>query len=237
MNIDGNVLSEKANWKFDKEIVNIFDSHVRKSVPLYDNFHNIIGDLSEWFVEDNTNVYDIGASTGIGLNNLISHHINKKVNYIGVDSSAEMLKKARNNLKNCNVTLINGDITNSDIEIYNASFITSILTLQFIPRRKRIQVIKKAYKGLNKGGALVIVEKVIGNNARFDEMFIELYHDFKLSNGLSEKEVFAKSKAIRGVMSPNTMQENIDILKEAGFKDIDIFFKWCNFAGIIAVKQ
>ena len=237
MNIDGNVLSEKANWKFDKEIVNIFDSHVRKSVPLYDNFHNIIGDLSEWFVEDNTNVYDIGASTGIGLNNLISHHINKKVNYIGVDSSAEMLKKARNNLKNCNVTLINGDITNSDIEIYNASFITSILTLQFIPRRKRIQVIKKAYKGLNKGGALVIVEKVIGNNARFDEMFIELYHDFKLSNGLSEKEVFAKSKAIRGVMSPNTMQENIDILKEVGFKDIDIFFKWCNFAGIIAVKQ
>ena len=237
MNIDGNVLSEKANWKFDKEIVNIFDSHVRKSVPLYDNFHNIIGDLSEWFVEDNTNVYDIGASTGIGLNNLISHNINKKVNYIGVDSSAEMLKKARNNLKNCNATLINGDITNSDIEIYNASFITSILTLQFIPRRKRIQVIKKAYKGLNKGGALVIVEKVIGNNARFDEMFIELYHDFKLSNGLSEKEVFAKSRAIRGVMSPNTVQENIDILKEVGFKDIDIFFKWCNFAGIIAVKQ
>ena len=236
MNIDGNVLSEKANWKFDKEIANIFDSHVRKSVPLYDNFHNIIGDLSEWFVEDNTNVYDIGTSTGIGLNNLISHHTNKKVNYIGVDNSAEMLKKARNNLKNCNVTLINGDIANSDIKIYNASFIISILTLQFIPRRKRIQVIKKAYKGLNEGGALVIVEKVIGNNAVFNEMFIELHHDFKLSNGLSEKEVFAKSRAIRGIVCPNTMQENIDILKKVGFSDIDIFFKWCNFAGIIAIK-
>lgn len=236
MNIDGSVLSEKANWKFDKEIVNIFDSHVRKSVPLYDNFHNIIGDLSEWFVEDNTNVYDIGTSTGEGLNNLISHHTNKKVNYIGIDSSAEMLKKAGDNLKNYNVTLINGDITNSDIEIHNASFIISILTLQFIPRRKRRQVIEKAFKGLNKGGALVIVEKVIGNNARFDEMFIELYHDFKLSNGLSEQEVFAKARAIRGVMSPNTVQENTDILKEVGFRDIDIFFKWCNFVGFIAVK-
>lgn len=236
MNIDNGVSSEQANWKFDKQITEIFDSHIRKSVPLYDNFHNIIGDLSEWFIEENTNVYDIGTSTGEGLSKLILHHKNKKVNYIGVDNSSDMLEKAKENLKEYNVTLINGDITNSDIEIHNASFITSILTLQFIPQRKRKQVIEKAYKGLNKGGSLVIVEKVIGNNARFDEMFIELYHDFKLSNGLSEEEVFAKARAIRGIMSPNTVQENMSILEEVGFKDVDIFFKWCNFVGFIAIK-
>lgn len=236
MNIDNKTLSEQANWKFDKGIAEIFDSHVRKSVPLYDNFHNTIGDLSEWFIEENTNVYDIGTSTGEGLSNLICHHKNRVVNYIGIDNSVDMLEKAKENLRGYNVTLINGDITNSDIEIYNASFITSILTLQFIPQRKRKQVIEQAYKGLNKGGALVIVEKVIGNNARFDEMFIELYHDFKLSNGLSEEEVFAKARAIRGIMSPNTVQENISILEEVGFNDVDIFFKWCNFVGFIAIK-
>lgn len=236
MIIDNNVQSEKANWKFNKAVTEIFDSHVRKSVPLYDNFHSTIGDLSEWFIEENTNVYDIGTSTGEGLINLISHHKNKEVNYIGIDRSTDMLEKAKNNLKDYNVTLINGDITNLDIEIHNASFITSILTLQFIPQRKRKQVIKKAYDGLNKGGSLVIVEKVIGNNARFDEMFIELYHDFKVSNGLTEQEVFAKSRAIRGVMSPNTVQENIDMLTDVGFKDVDIFFKWCNFVGFIAIK-
>lgn len=236
MNIDNNTVSEKANWKFNKEITEIFDEHVRKSVPMYDNFHNTIGDLSEWFIEDNTNVYDIGTSTGEGLNNLLLHHKNKKVTYIGIDSSKDMIHKARENLKQHNVTLINGDISDSDIEIHNASFITSILTLQFIPQRKRKIVIDKAFKGLNKGGALVVVEKVIGNNARFDEMFIELYHDFKLTNGLTEEEVFAKSRAIRGVMSPNTVQENISMLEGAGFKDVDIFFKWCNFVGFIAIK-
>lgn len=236
MNIDSNVTSEKANWKFGKEVTEIFDAHVRKSVPLYDNFHNTIGDLSEWFIEEDTNVYDIGTSTGEGLNNLISHHKNKHINYIGIDNSEDMIKKAKENLSNKNITLINGDITNPDIEIHNASFITSILTLQFIPQRKRKQVIEKAFQGLNKGGALVIVEKVIGNNARFDEMFIELYHDFKLSNKLSEQEIFAKSRAIRGVMTPNTVQENINILQDVGFKDVDIFFKWCNFVGFIAIK-
>ena len=182
MIIDSNVKSEKANWRFDKEVTEIFDSHVRKSVPLYDNFHNTIGDLSEWFIEENTNVYDIGTSTGEGLSNLILHHKNKHINFIGIDNSKDMIEKSKNNLRDFNVTLINGDITSQDIEIHNASFITSILTLQFIPQRKRKEVIEKLYIGLNKGGALVIVEKVIGNNARFDEMFIELYHDFKLSN-------------------------------------------------------
>lgn len=236
MIIDSNVKSEKANWKFDKEVTEIFDSHVRKSVPLYDNFHNTIGDLSEWFIEENTNVYDIGTSTGEGLSNLISHHKNKHINFIGIDNSKDMIEKSKSNLRDHNVTLINGDITSQDIEIHNASFITSILTLQFIPQRKRKQVIEKSYRGLNKGGALVIVEKIIGNNARFDEMFIELYHDFKLSSGLTEQEVFAKSRAIRGVMMPNTVQENIEILQEVGFKDVDIFFKWCNFVGFIAIK-
>jgi tRNA (cmo5U34)-methyltransferase len=108
--------------------------------------------------------------------------------------------------------------------------------LQFIPKRKRQDVINKIYEGLNKGGALIVVEKVVGNNARFDEMFIELYHDFKLENGLTEKEVFAKSRSLRGVMQPNTTSENIEMLNKAGFADIDIFYKWCNFVGFIAVK-
>ena len=58
----------------------------------------------------------------------------------------------------------------------------------------------------------------------------------KLSNGLTEQEVFAKSRAIRGIMIPNTVQENIEMLQEVGFKDVDIFFKWCNFVGFIAIK-
>ena len=234
--IDKNIVSEKANWKFDEEVTKVFDEHVRKSVPLYDDFHKMIGDFSEWFIEEGTNVYDIGSSTGESFRSIISHHRNKNINYIGIDNSKDMVDKAKNNFGYSYVEFINGDISSQDIEIHNASFVTSILTLQFIPKRKRKQIIKKIYDGLNEGGALIIVEKLVGNNARFDEMFIELYHDFKYTNGLNEKEIFAKSRAIRGVMSPNTVKENIDMLQSVGFKDVDMFFKWCNFGGFIAIK-
>ncbi len=233
--IDGEIQGEVSNWKFNKEVANIFENHVRKSVPLYDDIHETIENLSEWFIEEDTNVYDIGTSTGEALKRVMKHHRNKRINYIGIDNSKDMIEKAKEILKD-GINLINDDVTNANFKIHNASFITVVLTLQFIPKRKRQEVINKLYNGLNEGGALIIVEKVIGNNAKFDEMFIELYHDFKLEKGLTEKEVFAKSRSLRGVMQPNTTAENMNMLNKAGFSDVDIFFKWCNFVGIIAVK-
>jgi tRNA (cmo5U34)-methyltransferase len=237
MNIDKDVESEVANWKFDKEVTKIFDSHVRKSVPMYDEFHNMISNISEWFIEENSNVYDIGTSTGEGLKQLVDIYKNKNINFIGIDNSKDMIEEVENRFKNYpNISFINDDITKDDIHINNASFITSILTLQFISKRKRRQVLQKIYDGLNNGGAFVLIEKVIDNNARFDEMFIELYHDFKLEQGFNEQEIFNKSRAIRGVMQPNTIEENLELLNSVGFGDTDIFFKWCNFVGIIAIK-
>lgn len=237
MNIDGDINKELSDFKFDKDIAKIFDSHVRKSVPMYDEFHSMIGDISSWFIEDNTNVYDIGTSTGEGLKQLVDIHKNKDIKFIGVDNSSEMIEEVTNRFKDYpQISFINGDINQEDIHINNASFITSILTMQFISPYKRKEILQKIYNGINEGGSFVIVEKVVGNNVNFDEIFIELYHDFKIKQGFSEKEIFAKSRAIRGIMKPYTIQQNISLLEEVGFNNIDIFFKWCNFVGIIAIK-
>lgn len=234
MNIDNGINIDNSNWKFNKEVVDVFDSHVRKSVPMYDDFHKTIIDISEWFVEEGSNIYDIGTSRGEALRNIAKHHKSKQLNCIGIDESKDMIDKAREDSDG--IMFINADVTSNDVSLNNASFITSILTMQFISQRKRKNLIKKIYDGLNDGGGFILVEKVIGNNARFDEMFIELYHDFKLEKGLSTEEVFAKSRAIRGAMKPNTNKENINILEEVGFKDVDIFFKWCNFVGYVCIK-
>ena len=127
-------------------------------------------------------------------------------------------------------------MTDNDFILSNASFAVSMLTLQFIQQRKRAQLTNKIYNSLNKGGCFVLVEKIIGNNARFDEMWIEIYHDLKIKNGLTENEVFAKSRSIRGILKPYTVDENIQMLHSAGFKDVDVFFKWNNFAGFLAIK-
>ncbi|QSF43383.1 methyltransferase domain-containing protein [Paenibacillus tianjinensis] len=231
------MLQESGDWKFDSEVVPIFDEHVRLSVPLYEEIHNMITEMSYWFAEDFTNIYDIGTSTGETIHNLSIKHKNKNIKYIGVDSSESMVIKARQRFdKESSVTILNQDVSDSNFAMNNASYITAVLSIMFISQRQRQDLIHKIYNSLNYGGAFVMIEKVVGSNARFDEMWIELYHDLKLKNGLKHEEVIAKSQSIRGILKPYTVDENISMLKKSGFTNIDTFFKWNNFAGFIAIK-
>lgn len=226
-----------SDWKFDSDIVPVFDEHVRQSVPMYDEIHRLISDISAWFLEDGTNMYDIGTSTGEVIKNLLERYPKKETQLIGLDNSPEMIEKAKDIFTdNENVTIKHLDLAKDEHVFENACLITSVLTMQFIPQRYRQGIVNEIYKGLNKGGCFVFVEKVVGSNARFNEMWVEMYHEMKLRNRLSEQHVFEKAAAIRGVMRPYTLKENIEMLDNAGFKDIDTFFKWNNFVGLVAIK-
>lgn len=221
---------KKNNWEFDDSVAKVFDDHVRQSVPLYDEINKTITKLSEWFLEDDTKFYDIGTSTGNLLKNMY-HSTDKRIEYIGIDVSQDMLDMIESEY---GFNLIKSDVL--DVDLNNASVITSMLTLQFTPIKNRQKIINNIYKGLNKGGAFMFVEKVLSDCSRINHMWEGTYHDMKLENGLDEKHVIDKQKSIRGVMKPLTLQENKDMLVEAGFKEFEEFFKLGCFVGFIAIK-
>lgn len=142
---------DKSNWKFDGSVVPVFDEHVRQSVPMYDEIHRQIAEMSAWFLEEGTNVYDIGSSTGEVIKNLKSSYPDKNIEIIGIDNSPEMTEKAIGTFKKeDNVRFELVDLTKEEYEIKNASLITSVLTAQFIPPRFRQELINKVYSGLKK---------------------------------------------------------------------------------------
>lgn len=227
----------QSHWKFDHKVTEVFDDHVRQSVPLYEEIHRLVADISCWFVSGNTNVYDIGTSTGEALANISALHNGKSVSYIGYDQSESMIKKAKERFKNRDdVQIILSDATDDALTLRNASYVTSILTMQFIDPSKRQSVINRIYDGLNIGAGFVLVEKIIGSTPRFDQIYVELYHEMKLKNGLTIDHVLNKARSLRGVQRPNTIAENQEMLKQAGFTNIDIFFKWNNFTAFLAMK-
>ena len=82
----------------------------------------------------------------------------------------------------------------------------------------------------------MFVDKIKTPIPDIHDMYNDLYYDFKRDNGLSDKEILDKNASLRGVQKCLTLEENIQIFKNAGFKDIDIFLKYNNFVGIIALK-
>jgi tRNA (cmo5U34)-methyltransferase len=240
--IDDNISAKIGDFKFDENVTKGFDSHVRKSVPLYDEIQRMIVEMSDWFVQNDTIIYDLGCSLGETIGNLHNKHMGtKQLRFIGIDSSESMLQRAKltNILGKNNVSLLKHDLNDiNNLALSEASLVLMLYTLQFIKQENRGRLLRKIYDNLIDGGALIIVEKISGNNSTFTDIFTDLYEDLKIRNGLSLEQIKNKSSSLRGILRTNSLNKNLNLLINSGFnsEDTDIFFKWYNFVGIIAVK-
>ncbi|HEY0275311.1 MAG TPA: hypothetical protein VGC31_04490, partial [Paenirhodobacter sp.] len=125
---------------------------------------------------------------------------------------------------------------NHQFGIENASVVTMLLTLQFIRPLYRERVMRAIYDGMQDQGCLLLIEKLTCEDTTFNRLFIEHYYDFKRSNGYSDTEIFRKREALENVLIPYRLDENIQLIRNAGFRHAEVFFRWYNFCGIVAVR-
>ena len=82
---------------------------------------------------------------------------------------------------------------------------------------------------------LIILDKILSNNAEFEIMFNQIYFDFKRKN-IRSIEIIQKAKSLRSVHSLKSQKETEELLYKSGFKKIENFYKFVNFSGFIAIK-
>ena len=85
MKVGNKIKAKNASWTFDKNVPKTFSKHIKNSVPFYDDGHEICLQLSDFFLKEKSNCYDLGCSTGTLLNKL-SNRNDKKINFFGIDS-------------------------------------------------------------------------------------------------------------------------------------------------------
>lgn len=230
--------ADRANWKFNGEVVDLFDDHISRSVPLYEEGHDLICDMSDFFIKPDSLCYEVGCSTGTLTLKLAIHNQKKpEARFIGIDIEKDMIKKASGKatkIKGLNVSFIADDVI--ELEMDNADLIVCYYTVQFINTSVRQKLIDKLYSKLNWGGALLLFEKVHGADARFQDILSALYSDYKIRQGYSADEIIAKSRSLKGVLEPFSTQGNLDMLKRAGFVDINTVQKYLCFEGFLAIK-
>lgn len=214
------------SFSFDK--IENFEDHINKSIPNYDLLLDIIGSISKYFYQENSNIYDLGCSDGRLLNKIYNKDL--KINYYGYDISENMINKCKSTNKN--LIFKKSDIY--DIDIKNANIIYSIYTLQFIEYSKRLKIIDNIYKGLNKKGCFIFIEKEYIGNSFLHDIFTFSYYDFKNKN-FTYDEIMKKQNDLRIIMKNNSSKENKKILKEYDWK-VNTFFQVLNFRGYLCIK-
>ena len=227
-----------TKFEFNSDVANVFDDMLERSVPLYRECQDLTVNWCKSLATPDKCIYDLGCSTGTLLLRLAkSIPITHRVPLIGVDNSAAMISKARkklNELSNA-VNLIEASI--DDSFLFNDSCaIVMNYTLQFIPTKNRAPLLKKIYKSLIPGGGFILNEKVLSENELLNDTFAEMHHDFKQGHGYSKMEISKKRDALENVLIPLKLSKTMALVRDAGFNTVDIFFKWNNFAGLIALK-
>jgi tRNA (cmo5U34)-methyltransferase len=227
-----------SDFKFDRKVASVFDDMVTRSVPFYVEIQRMVRELVADFAAPGSSVYDLGCSTGTTFLSL--HEVaDKDVRFVGIDNSSEMLEKCERKFREHGLErpyeLRCADL-NQGIAIDNASVAMMILTLQFIRPLHREKLVSDIYRGLNTNGCFIVVEKVLAEDSLFNRLFIKYYYDMKRRNGYSELEITQKREALENVLIPYKLLENRELLLRTGFRYVDVFFKWYNFCGIVAVK-
>ncbi len=234
--IGDNLKAGISNFSFGGNTHKYFDKHIVKSVPNYLEGHQIICQLSSFFVSNNSVIYDLGCSTGSLIKKIDQYNSSLNINIYGIDYEKKMIlaaKKNNNKPKN-RVILKCSDILNTKFK--KSDLIISYYTIQFIKPKHRQVLFDRVYKSLNWGGGFIFFEKVRAPDARFQDMMSQIYQEYKINNSINEKQVIHKSLSLRNVLEPYSSEENKRFLKRAGFKDYMTIMKYSSFEGFLAIK-
>lgn len=236
MKVGDKISAPNASWSFGGETSENFYEHIKKSVPFYAKGHNLIVDLSDYFVKENSLIYELGCSSGELSHALASHNeaIKPNAHFYGIDIEKAMVDHASKNYNLPNLHYAQADIL--EYEMQMSDLIISYYTIQFIRPSVRQLLINKIYNSLNWGGAFIYFEKVRANDARFQDIMTGLYDEYKIDQGYSFDEIVAKRRSLKGILEPFSTQGNVDLLKRAGFVDIISIFKYVSFEGFLAIK-
>ena len=247
-------------WEFNGDVAKRFDDMLSRSIPGYNEMRELVYHFGKRFIRnDNVNVIDLGASRGESSIALIESVDTGNARYFLSEISEPMMEQMRQRFRgNVNVHLCSYDLRKSHRDIASAilspekamvneawvdhrnlptSLVLAILTLIFVPINFRQSILKGVYDGLAPGGAFIMVEKVLGDTAETSEMLVDAYHEYKNANGYSWDAIERKRAALEGVQVPVRHDENIAMLRAAGFKNVDTFWRHLNFVAYIAIKD
>ena len=225
-------------WAFDDEVTKVFEDLLRRSIPQYQEMRAAVTSLGARFIptDGHSMVLDLGTSRGDQIARFLE--LDRDAFYWGFEISEPMLDAASRRFLELDqsVSVVRHDLRQGLDGKGGMALVTAVLTMMFIPVEFRQKLLEEIYEAVLPGGAFIMVEKVLGAGSVIDEMMVEEYHAYKGETGYGADEIERKRLALEGVLVPSTASQHLDNLRAVGFKGVDCFWRWMNFAGFIGIK-
>lgn len=219
----------------DPEAVARYAEGPVRMVPGFDGLQRMAAVLLAERAGADANILVLGAGGGLELK--VFADIQPMWRFCGVDPSAEMLDLARQTLGHRveRVTFHKGYIDDAPDGPFDGA--TCLLTLHFMPEEERRRAVAEVYRRLNPGASFVVAHHSYPQNEPEKRLWLSRFAAFGPDPGLSfasREEMIAAIGERLPALSPEKDEE---ILRDAGFRDVALFYAGFTFRGWVGHKE
>ena len=214
----------------------IYDENITNVLPYYTEYHAQVIDVAKMISSDKEGSIK-WLDTGCGTGTLALRALGEipDIAFTLCDPSEGMLEVAKEKLGGKNISFNN---VTSDALTYENEFdiVTAIQSHHYYDIETRDIAVKKCYRALKNDGIFVTFENIRMSTEESDAIALNRWGQFLSDHGWTPEEVKAH-QARRGVeMFPITIEQHLEMLKNAGFKSVDILWVSYMQAGFWAIK-
>lgn len=224
-------MDRRVSDAFNK-VAEKYDEQRRQLIPLIDMFYGTGAELVK-INNSEGRILDLGAGTGLFTKYVIEKH--PEAQYTLIDIAEEMLNVAKERFsafKNVKFKVL--DYRNN-IEKDNYDAVISSLSIHHLDSTEKKRLYKNIYNLLDDNGVFINADQVKGED-EYSEEIVKGYHVQYIKNcSLSDADK-EKTYDRMKLDKMDTMSSQIEMLKNAGFKSVDIYFKYYNFVVFRAQK-
>lgn len=209
----------------------------RGTTPLYGEIRTMLAELAADFAQPRTSVYEIGCASASVLPALHGRCSND-IRFVCIDESEALLARRREQLASiaCErpVDGVRVDL-NQGLALRNASVALMVQSLGLARPLNRAALIADVRRGLNDAGCLLLIEPVRGRNSLFNNLFAR-HRVARRAHPRREPQFTRPRDPGPDLEAIYTLEDTRDLLLQAGFRSIEVFFEWYGTCGIAAMK-
>jgi tRNA (cmo5U34)-methyltransferase len=219
---------DKVKEHFQEE-ASEFDRIIVTLIPEYSQMLEALVSAVPFETNASVSVIDLGCGTGTIAKHLLERFPNARVTCL--DLAENMIKMAQAKLADrAGVRYLVGDFSAIDSgESYDA--VVSSLALHHIPSDSdKREFYRGIYSCLRPGGVFYNADVVLGSSNFLQALYMRQWRAF-MSRGMPEREIDSKwIPKYEAEDRPAKLMDQMTWLAEIGFADVDVIWKYYNFA-------
>lgn len=190
--------------------------------PGFDALHRMTAILLAERARPDAHVLVLGAGGGLELSSLAQAHPGWR--FTGVDPAKPMLELASRTMgaHASRATLVEGYVDAAPAGPFDAA--TCLLTLHFLPRTARVDTLRQMHRRLVPGAPMVVAHSSFPQHEPARSRWLQRYAAFARASGVDPQVAEQARAAVSSTVELLTPEDDEACLREAGFREVEMFF-------------